>query len=194
MPEAVVVPAPRTGSARPSRPAVGPLAAAGRGRRGLEQHGRVADEQRGEHVGVGRPPRFRCCPVPGRRISAAQFAGVDQVAVVAERQADRAGGAEGFGWALAQFEAPVVAYLQVAQPRCGRGARSGRASVEIPGRQAPSRLCTMCGWPSLTAMPADSCPVLQRVQAVVGDFWPRLRFGAAHARHARRRLVAAGSS
>src|SRR5438045_3130257 len=61
------------------------------------ERGRVADEQRGEHLGVGRRLDAGAARplAPGQAPEqAGQLAGVDQVPVVAERQADRAGGAE----------------------------------------------------------------------------------------------------
>jgi hypothetical protein len=94
--------------------AVGIRGTAGKSHVRQAERGRVADEQCGEHVGVGRRLDAGAARplAPGRGTEqAGQLAGVDQVPVVAERQADRAGGAE-VGWALAQTEAPVVEYRQ----------------------------------------------------------------------------------
>ena len=60
------------------------------------------------------------------------------------------------GCALAQTEAPVVEYRQCPTAMCPRSVvREGSSKTWAT---SPISLCTMMRLPSLTAMPADSCP------------------------------------
>ena len=60
------------------------------------------------------------------------------------------------GCALAQTEAPVVEYRQCPTAMWPRSAV--RAGSSKTCATSPISLCTMMRLPSLTAMPADSCP------------------------------------
>ena len=60
------------------------------------------------------------------------------------------------GCALAHTEAPVVEYRQWPTAMWPRSAVSAGSSKTWATR--PISLCTMIRLPSLTAMPADSCP------------------------------------
>ena len=60
------------------------------------------------------------------------------------------------GWALAQTEAPVVEYRQWPTAMWPRSAVRAGSSKTWATR--PISLCTTMRLPSLTAMPADSCP------------------------------------
>jgi hypothetical protein len=60
------------------------------------------------------------------------------------------------GCALAQVEAPVVEYRQCPTAMCPR--RVDKAGSSKTWATSPISLCTTMRWPSLTAIPADSCP------------------------------------